>query len=348
MANNVSAEVEERASGHPAFSPLSILTTVWKRKVSIVITWVVLTVVAVAVVRTLPSVYLAEAVVLIDSQKIPEKFVSATVASDLEDRIISIRQMLLSGAELKKIIDEFGLYAKERKSHVDEEILDMMRKDISITVDPAGLEGQKASKGTRPPAFRIGFQASDPVSAMRVANRLTDLYVEQNVKTREGQAAGTSAFLDTQLSDAKARLDQMEAAVSKYKLEHNGELPQQEHALGSALSRLQAELEANRDAINRAQQTKVVVESNLTATQATLAMQTRAWEQAQQPAEESDFPLLPAAAPREKSTLKLMQEKLDVLRGRYKDSHPDIIQLRTEIEKLKGGETAGNRNYHDS
>ena len=58
----------------------------------------------------LPAVYLSEALILIDSQKIPEKFVSSTVASDLEDRIATIREMLLSSGELKKIIDDFGLY----------------------------------------------------------------------------------------------------------------------------------------------------------------------------------------------------------------------------------------------
>ena len=254
MVNNTQTEPEE--SGHPAFSRLSILRTVWKRKVRIALAWVLFTTVSVAVVRSLPAVYLSEAVVLIDSQKIPEKFVSATVATDLEDRIAAIRQTLLSGGELKKIIDDYGLYREARKTHFEEEILEMMRKDISITLEAVG----SGSNNKRTASFRIGFQGSDPALVVRVANRLTDLYVEQNLKNREGQAAGTSEFLDTQLREAKKRLDELEAAVSAYKLQHNGELPQQEQSLSSALSRLQTELESNRDATNRAQQTRVILE----------------------------------------------------------------------------------------
>ena len=338
MANNAPAQAEE--PGYPGFSGLSILRTVWKRKIRILVAWVLFTVCAVAVVRLLPSVYLAEAVVLIDSQKIPEKFVSATVASDLEERTASIRQMLLSGAELKKVIEEFGLYREERKTRFEEEVLEMMRKDISITVDSSGLIGEKKSNTKRLGAFRVGFQGRDPVLVMRVANRLTDLYVEQNLKTREGQAAGTSEFLDTQLREAKKRLDEMEAAVSKYKLEHNGELPQQENSLASALSRLQIELEANRDAINRAQQTRVVLESSLNATEAIMAAQTRAWEQALHPAAANESPLLPGAPvmPREKKASEVLEEQMEILRGRYKDSHPDVIRMRTDIEKLKHAE----------
>ena len=333
MTNNMQVDSEESSSGLPGLSRLSILRTIGKRKVRIILAWALFAAVTVAVVRYLPAVYLAESVVLIGSQKIPEKFVSATVASDLEDRIAAIRQMLLSGPELKKIIDEFGLYADQRKTRFEEEILDTMRKDISITVEAVG-KGNAA----RPGAFRIGYQSSDPNLAMRVANCLTDLSVEQNLKTREGEAAGTSEFLDTQLAEAKKRLDQLEAAVSVYKLQHNGELPQQETSLTARLSRLQTELEVNRDAINRAQQTRIILESNLNAIEATMSAQVRAWQQAQHAADESGSVYYgdPAQAPKKKS--EVLQEQLELLRGRYKETHPDIIAIRTQLEKLKAAE----------
>jgi polysaccharide chain length determinant protein (PEP-CTERM system associated) len=327
--------------GNPAFSRLSILRTAWKRKVRIALLWVLFTLVGVAVVRLLPAVYLSEAVVLIDTQKIPEKFVSPTVATDLDERIAAIRQTLLSGDELKKIIDDFGLYREERKTHFEEEILEMMRKDISITLESAdtGMTPQSVkSSDKRTAAFRIGYQGSDPTLVMRVANRLTDLYVEQNLKTREGQAEGTSEFLDTQVREAKKRLDALEAAVSAYKLQHNGELPQQEQSLASALSRLQTELEANRDAINRAQQTRVILEGNLNAMEVDLAAQTRAWEQAQHPTDANEsfsLPGQPADTTQKKKTSEVLQEQLEVLRGRYSDKHPDVIRMQADIEKVK-------------
>jgi polysaccharide chain length determinant protein (PEP-CTERM system associated) len=332
MAYDSQAEGEGPQSGHAAFSPLSILRTIWKRRFRIVLGWVLFSAVAVVAVRMLPTIYLSESLVLIDSQKIPEKFVSATVASDLEDRIASIREMLLSSGELKKIIDDFGLYQEKRKSHFEEEILDMMRKDISISLDP--MVGSSSKRTT---AFRIGYQGRDPQIVMQVANRLTDLYVEQNLKTRESQAAGTSAFLDTQLREAKKRLDELEASVSSYKVQHNGELPQQEQTLSAALSRLQTELEANRDAINRAQQTRVILESNLNSMEATLSAQTQAWElllQASAPAGPFLSPDQAGKAP-QKKTSEVLQEELAALRAHYGDRHPDVIRKQSEIESVK-------------
>src|ERR1039457_3879861 len=334
MVNNGQASVEEEPeSSHPAFSRLSILRTIWKRKIRITVAWILFALVAVAVVRLLPTVYLAETVVLIDSQKIPEKFVSATVGDDLEERIASIRQMLLSGAELKKVIEEFGLYREERKTHFEEEILELMRKDISITLEST-MPG--TSKTKRPGAFRIGYQGSDPTLVMQVANRLTDLYVEQNLRAREGQAAGTSEFLDTQLRDAKKHLDELEAAVSVYKLEHNGELPQQENALSGTLTRLQIELEANRDAINRAQQTKIIMESNVNSMEANIASQAKA-EQTP-PAEDPapGYSLLPGqtTATSGKAS-EALEVQLALLRSRYSENHPDVIRMRNAVENLK-------------
>jgi len=335
MVNSKHTEAEEPESGHPGLSRLSILRTIWKRKVRILAAWIALTACAVAVVRLLPAVYLAEAVVLIDSQRIPEKFVSTTVATGLEERIASIRQMLLSGGELKKIIDEFNLYPEMRKTHFEEEILAMMRNDISVTLDSAGLKNSATGNPintARPGAFRIGFQGSDPTLVMRVANRLTDLYVEQNLSTREGQAAGTSGFLDNELRVAKRRLDEMEAAVSAYKLQHNGELPQQEQSISGALSRLQSELEANRDAINRAQQTRVILEGSLNAVEATMSAQARAWEQQLHPGEASSGS---SGAAQQRKTSDILQDQLELLRVRYSDNHPDVVALREQIGRVK-------------
>src|SRR5436305_618976 len=138
-----------------------------------------------------------------------------------------------------------------KKSAVQEEILEMMRKDISIKLERGWV-------GNRPGAFRIGYQGSDPATVAQVANRITNLFIEENLKTREVQAEGTSEFIDTQLQESKKRLDELEKAVSDFKVRYNGELPQQENSLSSTLARLQVELEANRDSLNRTQQNKVM------------------------------------------------------------------------------------------
>jgi polysaccharide biosynthesis transport protein len=328
MADIIQTDVEELPP-HPGLLPLSILRTLWKRKVRIVAAWALFTLATVAVVQYLPPVYMAASVVLIDSQKIPEKFVSATVATDLEERVAAVRQILLSGGELRNVINEFGLYQERRKSQGEEEILDLMRKDISITTEPVG-------SGKRPGTFRIGYQGPDPAIVMRVANRLTDLYVERNLQTREGQAEGTSEFLDNQLREAKKRLDELEAVVSSYKVKHNGELPEQEESLARALSELHTQLQANMDALNRAQQTKVVQESTLSAMEASAAVQTmRTLEPVERGKGEAGVTTTSPPSRTYRKASDALEAQLAELLTKVTEEHPAAIKLRTAIETAK-------------
>ena len=194
-----------------------------EEKVRIALAWVVCALAGFIVVRMLPRVYLAEAVILIDSQKIPEKFVSATVASDLEERIAADspdtperpraqedhrRIRPLPGGEKNALRGRNpGHDAEENRHH-----------------DGGGRQSNRETSRRFPhwlpgPGPDAGDAGSQPPDGS---------LLEQNLKTREEQAAGTSEFLDTQLREAKKRLDLLEQAVSAYKLQHNGELPEQE------------------------------------------------------------------------------------------------------------------------
>jgi polysaccharide biosynthesis transport protein len=110
---------------------------------------------------------------------------------------------------------------------------------------------------------------AEPSFRISVAKQLANLFVDENLLRREVQAQGTSEFTQSQLEQARKSLDEQEAKVSRSKLQHNGRLPQQEAALQATLTRLQTELVGNQDAINRAQQNKVMLESSISVAEAT-------------------------------------------------------------------------------
>src|SRR5258708_7806932 len=149
------------AIGPVQIGPLSIARILWKRKFLILICWVMVSSTVAVVVYRLPTLYTAEALILVDAQKIPEKFVTSTVSTDVQDRLASISQQILSSNRLKKIIEDFDLYRIEKKSAVQEEILDKMRQDITIKLERGWI-------GNRPGAFRIGYQGRDPAIVAQV------------------------------------------------------------------------------------------------------------------------------------------------------------------------------------
>src|SRR3954451_17835279 len=213
-----SSPVGEASSRFPV---LSVLRMVWKRRWLVLSVWILGTVAGVSIVRLIPPTYRAEAVVLVDSQKIPEAFVSPTVSGDVTDRLALITQNIMTSTRLLDTIKSFDLYRKERSRLTQEELLRKMRDDISINFE-------KSWTGGRTQAFRLAYQGPDAKVVTAVTNRLANLYVEENVRVRENQAEGTVDFLRRQLHEAKLSLDEQEAKVAKFKQDHNGSLPEQQ------------------------------------------------------------------------------------------------------------------------
>src|SRR5690348_13461281 len=112
-------DIETPPNPHQA---LSIVRMLWNRRWLILALWLVLSAVAIFISRALPPVYKAEAVVLVDSQKIPAAFVNPTVQGDVADRLALISQSVMTSSRLLEVIDHFGLYRTQR-SHLTQEEL---------------------------------------------------------------------------------------------------------------------------------------------------------------------------------------------------------------------------------
>ena len=58
----------------------------------------------------MPDRYKASTTILVDPQKVSEKYVSSTVNSDPAQRLTTITQQVLSTTRLQQIIDDMQLY----------------------------------------------------------------------------------------------------------------------------------------------------------------------------------------------------------------------------------------------
>ena len=191
-----------------------------------------------------PKTYRASALVLVEPQKVPEKYVSSAVSTDVQDRLASISQQILSNTRLQKIIDDFQLYRRERSRLYPEEILELMRKRITIKLEKGWTQN-------RPGAFHVDYEGTEPGVVAEVTNRLVSLFLEENLRERELSAEGTSDFLEGQLQAARLRLQELETKVANYKIAHIGSLPGQEGYLNGAIARLQQELQYNDESVAR-------------------------------------------------------------------------------------------------
>jgi len=136
--------------------PLSLVRMFWKHKVAFALVWVVITGAAAVVVMRLPAIYRSETVIMIQTQRIPEKFVASTVNTALQDRLATLSQQILSYNRLLAIIQKYDLYHNERQTHSQEDIIEMMRGDIGTEVVENWMS--KGSSGnSHPSAFRVFY-----------------------------------------------------------------------------------------------------------------------------------------------------------------------------------------------
>jgi len=269
----------------------------------------------------LPATYQSEALILVVDQKVTSELVPPNVSVSLQDQLQSMTQQILSRTQLQGIIDRYHLYTKHSgllAIFEPADPVDQMRKDISITpVEVPGRNGDLT-------AFKIYYTGPTPVLAQQVNSELTSAFIDQNMKSQQQLSQSTTSFFDTQLADARAKLEEQGAKVRTFKAQHVGELPDQLQSNVQILAGLQNQLEGTQRALDRAQQQRLYLQSIV-----------QQYESVQTDLGNGDSAETPPALDKE---LKNLRMQLAAERSQYTDSYPDVIALKDQIaktEKLK-------------
>src|SRR5262245_18506105 len=133
------------------YTPDDFLRIAWTRRWLIVIPLVVVASATAVVSWFLPDRYRTSTSILVIPQRVPEGFVQSTVTGNLNQRINTISQEILSRTRLERIITEFNLYERARATMIMEDVVEGMRRDISLQVS-APRRGRDQTS-----SFSIGF-----------------------------------------------------------------------------------------------------------------------------------------------------------------------------------------------
>lgn len=262
------------------------------------------------------ELYRSETVILIEQQKIPEKYVPSVVGGSTAERVSTMTQLVLSRTNLQKIVDEFHLYPNAIKDKGYEEVIVGLRKNIQI----------QTKGGGEVEAFTISFAHADPMMAMRVTAKLASQYIDENIKIREQFIEGAMEFLDQELMIAKAGLDQREKELSEYRMKYLGELPGQLDVNLRTLDRLQLEKIQVQESINSLNPRLDLLQKSIHDYE---SMGGAKFENVPLNVEDR-FP--PNSL--EKRIEELKKELTNML-GEYTAEYPDVISLKTQIKNLE-------------
>src|SRR5215468_6935209 len=267
--------------------------------------------------------YTSQSLVLVEGQKVPEGVVQPVVTADLAQRIATMQQQVLGRNRLQPIVEKRPNLFKGGRNL--EDVLEDVRNGVQIEPVITDLSIANTTGGTKRkpgggsvPGFYVNFTTANPHDAQDICNDLTSAMLTEFQNTREQMAVSTTEFISRQLDEAKRNLDDQDSKLAAFKRQYSGQLPGDEDNNLKVLATLNSQLDANTQAVNRAQQDKSYTES-------LLSQQLAAWKSSQGSNNPQSL----------ETQLGNLQSQLISLQARYTEDHPDVIKAKADIAEVK-------------
>jgi uncharacterized protein involved in exopolysaccharide biosynthesis len=212
--------------------------------------------------RILPTVYVAEATLLVESEQIPDDLAASTVRVQAVEQLQIIQQRILTRDTLIEMANRLQVYAAEGQGTAQtmsgDEIVADMRKRISIVTTGGTATRRSAPEAT---LVSVSFEAPTAALAAVVANDVVTLILKEDVAMRTGTARQTLEFFEQEVARLDAELARRDAEILAFKEKNRDSLPDslefrrnqqaaaQERLL--ELNRQQAEIRDRRDRLVR-------------------------------------------------------------------------------------------------
>lgn len=286
---------------------------------------------SIVVYRYLPKIYQATTLILVQPQKVPESYVRPTITETVLSRLNTISQEILSRTRLEKVIEEFNLYPELRKKVPMEEVVETMRKAIEVKVQ-TGLQKRDEAKN----AFTISYKGHEPRTVMLVTNKLASLFIEENLKVRETQAERTSEFITKELISIEEQLKKKEEDIRRFKERAMGELPEQLEANLRILERLQQQLRITSENIRASEDRAILLQTQIEQLKNREPAHVTPIIRKSVDSSQKDFSIS-ETMPQDPVITQYNNLKRDLAnaQSKYKDTHPDVIDLKRKIANLE-------------
>ncbi len=287
-------------------------------------------VIAVVTAYLWPDTYVSQATIKVVPQQLPENFVQSTVNQQISDRINAMAQSILSRSTLTTIVQTYGLYPRERSRLPIEDVVEKMRKDITLgSVVSMGAMGNASGRpGTT--AFQIQFAYENRNLAQKVVDNLASRFIDSNARERSAIGFGTQQFLKDQWDQSKRELDAIETRLATFRQQNLGHLPDERESNLGQLSALQARMGTINNSLSRVNQEKLLLETQL-----------RIYKDQLKGLKEPSAEQAAALAKADRSgtdwdgEVRTLENQLIVLRERYKDTHPDVLRAQSLLNAAK-------------
>jgi polysaccharide biosynthesis transport protein len=268
----------------------------------------------------LPPVYRSAATILIEQQEIPQDLVRSTITSYADERIQVISQRVMTTQNLLRIIDQYDLYPDRRHRDPRELLLKRMRDDIMMkTISAEVIDPRSGRPMQAVIAFSVAYSNQSPDLALKVANELTSLYLNENLSSRTRLAQQSADFLSEEADRQQKRIADLDAKLAAFKELHHDRLPELGVLNIEIMNRTELELRDVKNRLDALAQQKVLLRAQLAQINPTSQLYSDKGERVYSP----------------EDRLKALRAQLALLNARYGPQHPDVLQTQREVAGLE-------------
>ncbi len=233
QADSALASAPGAASDGAPFRLIDFIRIIRARKTLILYVTLLTVVLTLIVLLLLPTLYSASAVVMLDSRKNSIADQSAVLSSLPSDpaTVQNQIQILTSRDLASNVIDKLLLWRDpEFNGALNPSLLDVIsgvlwrdgaadrQHDAIITAFLKHLTADAQGLST---TFTITFASQDPQKAARIANAIAEAYIADQVHAKSTAGERATDWLSARIQQLSEQAQAAEAAVEKYKTDHN-------------------------------------------------------------------------------------------------------------------------------
>lgn len=262
-------------------------------------------------VAMMPDVYKSEAVVFVDTRSMLQPLLSGlAIQTNPQQEIAMMAQTLLSRSNIEIIARESDLDITVNTADGYTNLINALSNNIRL------------NRTGRNNIYTISYSNRNPELAKRVVQETLDLFVEGSLGNNRRDTDTASRFLDEQISEYETRLIEAEQRLADFQRRYNDILP----VSGSFYSTLQGatgNLENTQLQIRELQQQVTSLKSQMSSGRATDGFDVRQGDNT------------PVITTRYDNRIKSLEEKIDQLKLRFTDQHPDVIEAKSLLASLE-------------
>ncbi len=195
---------------------LRYLQVFFRRKTAFLVTVCIVPVIVFNLSIFLPKRYSASTLIKINDEKILNPLIGdLAVSSTFQQRLRSIQEEILTWENLTDIISGLSIANDIHSQKQYEQIIFSMRRNIELNL-------------VSPDLIRITYVGKDPLEVKTVVSRISDLFIQKNIRTQNKEADTATKFISQQLDVYQNKLDESERVITLYRLSNELKEAQEE------------------------------------------------------------------------------------------------------------------------